>query len=88
MDPDHEPVDFPPMKFLILASCLALLGCASMVRVVNKSEEQVALSYLPSRHGDAAVLAEQSCAEYGRKAEFSWETSMDGRAIGTWKCAR
>ena len=81
-------VDFPTMKFHVLAICIALSGCDSMVRVVNKSEEQVALSYLPARHHEAALLAQESCARYGRRAEFSWETSVDGRVVATWECAR
>ena len=76
------------MKLLVLAICMALLGCASTVRVVNKSEEQVALSYLPSHHLDAALLAEESCAKFGRRAEFSWETTVDERRVGTWNCER
>jgi hypothetical protein len=76
------------MKFLMVVACLALLGCDTMVRVVDKSEEQVALSYLPSRHVDAAILAQQACSSYGRRAEFAWETSVDGRVVATWNCQR
>jgi len=76
------------MKLLVLAICMALLGCASTVRVVNKSEEQVALSYLPSHHLEASILAQESCAKVGRRAEFSWETTVDERQVGTWNCER
>jgi hypothetical protein len=76
------------MRILLLAPFLALLGCASMVRVVDKSEDQVALSYLPSQHLDAAILAEQTCARYDRRAEFAWETRVDDRVVATWACKR
>jgi len=76
------------MKFLMAVVCLALVGCDSMVRVVNKSEEQVALSYLPGRHVDAAILAQQTCSKVGRRAEFAWETTVDGRVVATWNCER
>ena len=76
------------MKFILLALCAAIAGCGSMVHVVDRSEDQVALSYLPSHHVDAAILAEQSCAKYERRAEFAWETQVEDRIVATWSCKR
>jgi len=76
------------MKFLALVMCMALLGCSSMVRIVSKSEQQIALSYLPSHRTDANVLAEENCAKYGKRAEFSWASTVDDRVVSTWSCER
>jgi hypothetical protein len=76
------------MKFLLPVACIALAGCASVVRVVDRSEDRVTLSYLPSRNVEAARMAQEKCAGDGRRAEFAWETVVAERTVATWNCEK